>query len=64
MQIFNQFTELEIDKDDAKLAWELKYQVWLLNNLAGDDAAIPESTKMQLRDIAENIDDICIRTLS
>ena len=64
MQSFNQSSESETGHGDAKLAWDLKYQVWLLNNLAGNDVTMLESTKMQLRDIAENIDDICIRTLS
>ena len=64
MQDFNQFAGLEIHHGGAKLAWELKYQVWLLIYLAGNDETMLESTKTQLRDIAENIDDICIRTLS
>ena len=64
MQGFDQIAGLQTHHGDAKLAWELKYQVWLLTNLAGNDETRLESTKTQLRDIAENIDDICIRTLS
>ena len=49
---------------DASLAWELKYQVWLLMNIASDDTTMLESTKTQIRGVAEKIDDICIRSLS
>lgn len=37
---------------DAQLAWDLKYQIWLLTNIIGNDTSLLETTRVQLQQIA------------